>query len=70
MISKFLSALITFLAGFGNAIPTIAKNQSKRLSIKEPAKRERAKGRELRLKRRNLKKLRKLERRQRKYENR
>jgi hypothetical protein len=70
VISKFLSALITFLAGFGDALPTMAKNQSRRLDIKEPAKRERAKGRELRLKRKNLKKLRRLERRQRKYENR
>ncbi len=70
MISKLLSALITFLAGFGKAIPRMAMNQSRRLDIKEPAKRERAKGRELRLKRRNLKKLRRLERRHRKYENR
>lgn len=54
MISKLLAALISLFAGIGKAIPTIAENKSKKLEIKEEAKRERARGRKLRIQRRNL----------------
>lgn len=63
MISKLLAALISFLAGMGKAIPTIAENKSKRLEIKEEAKRERARGRKLRIQRRNLRRAYRLRRR-------
>mgnify|MGYP003121163677 CR=1 FL=1 len=72
MISKILASLIEFLAGFGKALPQIAENRSKRLEIREPAKKERIKGRMLRISRRNLRKKKRLERainRQKKREN-
>ncbi len=61
MLSKVLAALIEFLAGIGKALPQIAENRSKRLEIREPAKRERIKGRKLRIQRRNLRKQKRLE---------
>lgn len=63
MLSKFLASLIEFLAGFGQALPTIADNQRTRLEIKRPAKEARAKLRATRITRRQLRAERKLRRR-------
>lgn len=68
MIGKFIAAIIEFLVGVGGALPQMAKNQSRRLDIKEGVKRARAKGRQLRIERRNLRKLKRLEKAKRKHE--
>ena len=70
MIGKFIAAIIEFLVGVGGALPQMAKNQSRRLDIKEGVKRARAKGPQLRNERRNLRKLKRLEKAKRKHENR
>jgi len=68
VIGKFIAAIIEFIVGVGGALPQMAKNQSRRLDIKEGVKRARAKGRQLRIERRNLRKNKRLEKAKRKHE--
>lgn len=64
MASKLIAALIKFFAGFGKALPTIAKNQAERIAIRKPIKVERVKLKVTRIKRKQLRAERRLKKRE------